>query len=123
MMLLDLIKRNLKLPFYTATKGLERFLANERFIVYRYTHKRLLKEDAVYRKRRNAYVFTIACLAIVIIACNAIALVIGFNANGSGKIVLEVFSLICVVPMIIFFAFRHQAFMNERIGAALQKDL
>lgn len=115
MMLLDLIKRNMKLPFYTATKGLERFPANERFTVYRNTHKRLLKEDTVYRKRRNAYIASIACLAIVPVC--------GINANGRFQVVFWVFTAITVIPMIIFFAFRHQAFMNERIGEALQNDL
>lgn len=103
----------MKLPFYTATKGLERYPANERFIVYRSTHKQLLKEDAVYRKRCNAYIALITCLSIVP--------TFGLVSDRGFSTVFVVLSALLIVPLIIYFAFRQQNYMNARIGDALQK--
>ena len=104
----------MKLPIYTSTPGLDRYPEHERFAVYRATHKRLMSEDAAYRKHWNSYVAAIVCVAVIPAG--------GFVAGGALGIVLPVLLLSAVVAGVIFLAFRQQKFMNQRIGDALQRQ-
>lgn len=83
----------MKIPYYTSTPGLDRYPQGERFVVYRATHKRLMREDAVYQRRFSSYVTAVVCLALIPI--------VGWLA-------------------IIYLAFRQQEFQNQRIGNVLQ---
>jgi hypothetical protein len=97
---------------YTATPGLESFPQQERLAVYRAAHKRLMREDAAYRRQWNSYVIGIVCVSII----PATNLFIG----GVLALVLTAVELIAVVLGVIYLAFRQQRFMNRKIGAALQ---
>lgn len=84
----------MKIPYYTQTAGLERYPQNERFAVYRATHKRLMHDDVVYRRRRNSYIASVVCVAIFVP-------IVGWIAA-------------------IYLAFRQQEFQNRRIADVLQ---
>ncbi len=75
------------------TPGLDRYPEGERFAVYRSTHKRLMQEDIVYRRRFNSYLTALICLIIIPIVGWAFA---------------------------VYLAFRQQEFQNQRIGDVLQ---
>jgi hypothetical protein len=83
----------MKISTYKQTPGLDRFPENERFAVYRATHKRLMREDIAYRRQFSSYLTTLVYLAVIPIAGWAIA---------------------------AYLAFRQQAFQNRRIGDVLQ---
>jgi hypothetical protein len=83
----------MKIPTYTQTPGLDRYPEGEQFAVYRATHKRLMSEDAAYRRRWSSYVAAIVCLVFIPIA--------GWIA-------------------VVILAFRQQEFQNQRIGDVLR---
>jgi hypothetical protein len=83
----------MKIPTYTQTPGLDRFPEGERFAVYRATHKRLMREDAAYRRRFSSYLTALICLVIIPIVGWAIA---------------------------AYLVIRQQEFQNQRIGDILQ---
>ena len=83
----------MKISTYKQTPGLDRFPENERFAVYRATHKRLMREDIAYRRQFSSYLTTLIILVIIPVVGWAIA---------------------------IYLAIRQQQFQNRRIGDALQ---
>jgi multisubunit Na+/H+ antiporter MnhB subunit len=103
----------MKMPSYTSTPGLDRYPEQERFAVYRATHRRLMREDGAYQRRWSAYVAGIVCTSVVPFA--------GFwGAPGL------LFSGLCVmagVCAVVYLAFRQQEFMNRRIGDVLEKSM
>lgn len=101
----------MKLPSYTATRGLDRYPELERFAVYRATHKRLMSENATYHRQWASYVAGIVCVSVV---------PVGFVGGGAFGISLSVVLMTAAVAGAIFLAFRQQMFMNARIGDALQ---
>jgi hypothetical protein len=84
----------MKIPTYTQTPGLDRYPEGERFAVYRAIHKRLIHEDAEYRRHCNSYTTRIVCFAVLLP-------VVGWIAA-------------------VYLAFRQQGFQNRRIGDVLQ---
>ena len=54
----------MKFETYAATPGLNRIPRAERFAVYRAIHKRLMREDASYRKRFHQYLSSVIVLAM-----------------------------------------------------------
>src|SRR5512138_2362801 len=104
----------MKIATYSMTPGLDRYPEGERFDVYRATHKRLMREDAAYRRQWSSYVAGIICVAVVPLG--------GFTAGGTLGIALSVLSLVGVMPGVIYLAFRQQRFMNGRIGDVLQRQ-
>lgn len=83
--------------------------------MYRMTHKRLMRDDAAYRKQWNSYVGGIVCAAIVPAGC--------YVGGGPYGIALTVVLPIFAVAVVVFLAFRQQEFMNERIGNVLQPSV
>ena len=85
----------MKIPYYTQTRGLERYPESMRFAVYRATHKRLMHEDAEYRRHYNSHFIQIICLAVLFP-------IVGWIAAA-------------------YLAFRQQEYQNQRIGNMLCK--
>jgi len=116
----------MKFSFYTSTSGLERFPESERFGVWRSTHKRLMQEDAEYRRdvrRWRARVVWISILFAIVMLFLGSTTVLS-AARGRPAIILNV---VCLGALIVGYAvytvvaaFRMQEFMNERVGKALQ---
>jgi hypothetical protein len=104
----------MKLPIYTSTPGLDRYPERERFAVYRATHKRLISEDAAYRRKWSSHVAGIVCVAIVPAG--------GFVGGGALDTLLSIVLMAAVLAGVMFLAFRQQKFMNRRIGDALQRQ-
>jgi len=102
----------MEIPTYTSTPGLDRYPVHDRFTVYRATHKRMMREDAAYRRQWSSYVAGMVCVAVVPVG--------GCVAGGALGLVLSVLSLVGVVAGVAYLAFRQQRFMNQRIGDALQ---
>jgi len=84
----------MKIPYYTQTAGLDRYPQQERFSVYRATHKRLMSEDSEYKRQCNSYTIRIVCFAVLLP-------VVGWI-------------------LAVYLAFRQQEFQNRRIGDVLQ---
>jgi hypothetical protein len=82
-----------KIPTYTQTRGLGRYPEDERFAVYRATHKRLMREDTTYRRRFSSYLTALVCLVVIPIVGWAIA---------------------------AYLVIRQQEFQNRMIGDVLQ---
>jgi hypothetical protein len=105
----------MKIQTYTSTPGLDRYPEHDRFTVYRAAHKRLMREDAAYRRQWSSYIAGIVCVAVVPIG--------EFVAGGALGTVFSVLSLVGVVAGVIYLAFRQQRFMNQRIGDVLQHQV
>lgn len=105
----------MQIPTYTQTPGLDRYPEDERLPVYRATHKRLMSEDASYRRQWTSYVAGIVCVAVVPVGA--------FAAAGTLGILLSVVSLVGVVAGVTYLAFQQQRFMNQRIGDVLQHQV
>lgn len=84
----------MKIPSYTETPGLHSSPEDKRFSIYRETHKRLLSQDQIYRRRHRTYIAAVVGLVFVP--------VLGWVA-------------------IIYLAMQQQRFQNEKIGEALTK--
>ncbi len=104
----------MRLPIYTSTPGLDRYPERERLAVYRATHKRLMSEDAAYRRQWNSYVAEIVCVAVIPAG--------GFIGGGALGTLMSVALMSAGVAGVIFLAFRQQKFMNQKIGDALQRQ-
>ena len=111
----------MKFCLYTSTPGLERFSKSERFGIWRSTHKRLMLEDADYRRRvrRSMWRLIWASIAFTIAASFFL-----FAIRGRAAITLNLVGLgVLSVGYTIYntmASFRMQEFMNERVGRALQ---
>lgn len=103
----------MKIPTYASIPGLSRYPENDRFAVYRATHKRLLRDDVAYRSHRNSHVGGIVAASIASAGA--------YVGGGPYGIALSLVLPACTAFVVVFLAFRQQKFMNDRIGEALQK--
>ena len=95
----------MKFPIYTSTQGLDRYPEHERFSVYCAMHKRLMSEDASYRRQWNSYVGGIVCVAVIPAGSFFLGGALGVSLSVAG---------------VVYLAFRQQKFMNQRVGDALR---
>jgi len=104
----------MKFETYAATPGLDRIRSAERFAVYRAIHKRLMREDANYRKRFHQYLSSVIVLAVLP----------GTAWLGSSALGIVASIVLSIIPgvLIVFLAFRQQHHMNQCIGGVLQQQ-
>lgn len=107
----------MKLETYTATKGLERFSEAERFQIYRATHKRLLRENAAYRR---SYQCRFSALVAAIILPLGLLQILGKSMGESvTAILLFVLLLIGHVFLTLYASLRLQHYMNRQVEGIL----
>ena len=110
---------------YTSTRGLDRFPELERFRVWRSTHKRLMQEDAEYRRsvsRFKASVLLLSVVYTIAVLSLAFIMVLSVASGGIGTILSVVSLAVLTVAYIVYtilVSFRMQEFMNESVGKAL----
>src|SRR5438270_11538271 len=103
----------MRLPIYTSTPGLDRYPERERFAVYRATHKRLMSEDAAYRRQCNSYVSGIVCVAVIPAG--------GFIGGGALGTLMSVAWMSAGGAGVMFLAVRQPKFLNQKLRDALQR--
>ena len=115
----------MKFCLYTSTPGLQPYPETERFRVWRSTHKRLMQEDADYRRdvrRFRSRVVRLTLLFMLVVTFLSGGVVLSVT-KGPAAILLNVAGLgvLCLgyTIYIVFTSFRVQELMNERVGKAL----
>jgi uncharacterized membrane protein YoaK (UPF0700 family) len=101
---------------YKSTPGLDRIPPAERCATYRAIHKRLMREDESYRRRRNQYVISYSL--IIAGAFLGIVLLAGSLRGLVGSTLLT----IVATAVIVYLAFKEQHHMNQSIGRILQSQ-
>ncbi len=104
----------MRLLNYTSTPGLDRFAEEQRFALYRATHKRLLGEDVAYRRQWFSYVTGLICVAAIPIGCIAVGGLLGVWIAALAALVSGL--------AVVWLAARQQKSMNKRIGEVLRNE-
>ena len=107
----------MKFQTYTATPGLDRYPVRERFAKWKEIHKRLLFEDANYKKRFNSYLISVCCLS-----CPLMGVYGYYFGTGLASFVANLAVTAIFTAIIVYLAFRQILFMNQRIGNYLQSN-
>jgi len=111
---------------YSSTPGLDRFPIEQRYRVWRATHKELMVTDAEYHRAVRRFVFQIIVPTLVCVIIGPAFTVLQHRATDN--IAFAVLSI--VVPLAVFGAyaffvvyasFRIQNFQNEKVSEVLQK--
>ena len=119
----------MKFCLYTSTPGLERYPEPDRFRVWRSTHKRLMLEDAGYRRDVRRYRSRVLWLTILFTLVTIFLARDSVLAATSGRTaILENVLAVGVLSSgytiyIVVTSFRLQEFMNEKVGKALHAHL
>lgn len=102
---------------YTATPGLEQFPASERFQVWRSAHKQLLKQDAEYRQRSTQFRSKMVGVSVLFIVGPVL---LNFTDPLWLYITLSILALLLFAGYTTMASFRHQAYLNAKVGHFLQ---
>jgi len=115
----------MKFCTYSSTPGLDRYPIEQRYRVWRATHKELMSTDAEYQRAVRRFVFQIIASTLVCVIIAPAFTILQHQAPND--IALPVLSV--VVPLavsvayaffVVYASFRIQNFQNEKVGRALQ---
>lgn len=98
----------MKLQTYIWTK-------RERLAKRQAIHSLLFRQDAQFRKRHIAFLITIICLSIPLLAVYGYYFGFGMTSFAANLTVI-----FCVTATIIYLSLRHLHFVNQRIESYLQ---
>ena len=104
----------MKFQTCASTPGLDRYPERERFAAWKTAHKKLLREDPVYRKRHRNYLFSELSLTFLLCAVSMAM------PHGFVGIALMLFTMLCLSAVVVYLPFRYQDFVNQRVGGVLQ---
>jgi hypothetical protein len=112
----------MKFVTYAATAGLDRLPERVRFRVWHSTHKRLMYQDAAYRRR--VIRFRSAILWTTVLYCIVPSLPSSMLGAASWPQGLSVAAFIVLtlgfIVFVVYASFRAQEFQNERIGREVE---
>ena len=118
----------MKFCTYDSTPGLDRFPIEQRYRVWRATHKELLGTDSGYHRAVRRFVLQIIASTIVCVIIGPAFTLLQHRAPDS--IPLAVLSIVvplavCVayVFFVIYASFRMQGFQNEKVSEVLRKAI
>lgn len=118
----------MKFCTYNSTPGLDRFPIEQRYRVWRATHKELMGTDSKYRRAVKRFKFQIIASTLVCVIISPAFTF--FQHRASDNIALAVLSVavplaVCVAYAIyvVYASFRIQHFQNEKVAGVLQKAI
>jgi hypothetical protein len=115
----------MKFCTYNSTPGLDRYPIEQRFRVWRATHKELMGSDQEYRRavRRFMFQILVSTLVGVLIAPAFAFLQYRVHDNPAFmvfSIVIPLAVYVAYTLFVVYASFRIQNFQNEKVGRVLQ---